>query len=879
MEKNGLSQTEAQRNLEKYGFNEIVETSLISPLKILLRQIKNNFTIYLLLTAMIISFLVGKSVTAYTILAVILLVVIVGFVQEYRAEKVIESLKNMLVPVSIVIRDGKEKEISSKEIVPGDIIILRSGEKIPADCIILEEKELLVNESVLTGESSEIKKKIVVNESNYKDENMLFMGSFIVNGRCVAKAIDTGMRTKFGQISNMISTAEKELPLQNKINKILKVMVFVAIIFSLATGATILLEKEITQTLIIETLILIIAISVSALPEGFPVVLITALSAGAYRMAKKNAIVNRMSIIETLGETTVICSDKTGTITKGEMTVKKIFYDNKFAEVTGVGYEGNGDFLLYGKKIDIKNDAILGNIMKCSTLCNDARIERTGEDKIFNIMGAPTEASLLVMAAKADVYKEDIKHTRVEEIPFNSDRKIMTVLCKLERNNYVYSKGAPEYLLKKCKYVQRYNGVFTLTEREKKRILELNKEMTSDSLRTLALAYKSIPSFDKDHFEEDLILLGIVGMEDPPKEEVKEAIRICLRSGIKVKMITGDNRETAISIARKIGLHGKVLEGEDLDKMTEGQLARIVSNVVVFARVKPEHKLKIVKALKLNKEIVTMTGDGVNDAPALKEAHIGVAMGKSGTDVSRSVADLTLKDDNFATIVEAIKEGRSIFKNIRKFITYQLSCNFAELIILFVGVLLAPSLGWQVPILLALQILFMNLVTDDLPAITLAVTPSSKDIMEDKPRKNKEIFNKSLIVWMVITGSTMALITLGAMLLTFNVIGHDFESARTTALLTLILLEIANAYNFISFRTGVNFRTLIVNKYLFYASAISIAATLFIIYSPVNKIFGTVPIGIFDWGIALIISLLVIMVLNLLKTINKNGEFFKLEHF
>ncbi|MBI2057143.1 cation-translocating P-type ATPase [Candidatus Pacearchaeota archaeon] len=879
MEKRGLSEKEAKKKLEQYGLNEIKETRTVSPLKILLRQIKNNLVIYLLIIAVIISFFVSKSITAYVILAVIILIITAGFVQEYRAEKAINSLKKMLTQISIVIRDGKEIEISSKEIVPEDIIVLRNGEKIPADCIILEEKDLLVDEAVLTGESKEVKKKASKNKDKYSDENIIFMGCFIVNGKCLAKAVHTGMNTKFGKIAGMISSAEKELPLQKKVNNISKFMVIVAIIFSFLTGIIILTGEPFSENLFFDTLILMIALAVSAFPEGFPVVLTTSLSVGAYRMAKHNAIVNRMSIIETLGETTVICSDKTGTITKGEMTVKKIFQDNSLIEISGTGYEGKGDFLINNKKINLEKENVLNNLFKCAVLCNDSKINRTGEDKIFHITGTPTEASLLVMAAKADIYQEDLKFKRIEEISFNSERKIMSVLCELDNGKFVYSKGALELLLKKCSRVQRNNGVFTLTERDRKKILDYNKEMTSDSLRTLAFAYKQVKTFSKDHFEENLIFIGLAGIEDPPREEVKEAIKLCLKSGIKVKMITGDNKETAISISKKIGLNGKVMDGEELDRISEEELSKIVSQISIFARVKPEHKLKIVKALKMNGEIVTMTGDGVNDAPALKEAHIGVAMGKNGTDVSRSVADLIIRDDNFATIVYAIKEGRTIFKNIRKFVSYQLSCNWAELTILFIGVLLSPFLGWQIPLLLAIQILFMNLVTDDLPAITLSVTPQSKDIMEEKPRKKKDILNKSLIIWFAIAGLSMAIITLAVFYISFNILNQEFIYARTTALVTLILLEIANAYNFISFRHKVTFESLRVNKYLFYASIISIAATLLIIYSPLNKVFETAPLGFMDWAIAVGASLSIIIIFNFLKKVNEKREFFKLESF
>jgi len=873
----GLTHKEAQVRFVKYGPNELKEKIFASPWKIFLRQIKNNFIIYLLLVAMTLSFFVGKSVTAYTILAVIILVITAGFIQEYRAEKVIASLKSMIVPISIVIRDGKEQEIETNRLVPGDILILRNGEKIPADCIILEEKEILVNEAILTGESKEVSKNAVKNEASYSDSNMLFMGSFIVNGRAIAKVIHTGMNTKFGQIAGMIATAEKKLPLQEKVNLIAKYMVIVAITFAFLTGLLMFLGQPYSKELLIESLILMIALAVSAFPEGLPVVLTTALAHGSYVMAKKNAIVNRMSIIETLGEATVICTDKTGTLTKGEMTAVGIYSDNKYFEISGTGYEAKGDFTLNKNIINPEKENVLNYLLRASIICNDARIERTGEDEIYHVFGNPTESALMIAAAKAKIFVEDISGNRFEEIPFSSERKMMTILFKSKNSNEVFSKGAPEILLSKCKFIKRYNGVFKLTAKEKETILKKNKQMTSQMLRTIALAYKTVKSFDKDHFEEDLIFLGLVGIQDPPREEAKEAIRDCISAGISVKMITGDNKETALAIANQIGIRGKVLEGADIDKMTLEELAAVVNGVAVFARVKPEHKLMIVKALKSNGEVVAMTGDGVNDSPALKEAHIGIAMGKNGTDVSRSVADLTLKDDNFATIVTAIREGRTIFKNIRKFVSYQLSCNYAELTILFIGVILAPFFGWQIPLLLALQILFMNLVTDDLPAITLALTPSSKDIMNEKPRKNQKILTKPFFIWLLIAGILMAGFTLLSYYIAFNKLGQTTIDARTTTLLILILLEIGGAYNFLSFRKEVYPSSFLANKYLFIASIISIIATIIIIYTPLNSVFGTTPIGYADWIFSIIVALLLIIIFNILKRINNTKKFLELD--
>lgn len=876
MKERGLTESEASDRLRRYGYNEIREMHKISAIKILLRQIRNNFIIYLLTAAVILSFFVGKSITAYVIIFVILMVIFTGFFQEYKAEKSINALKEMLTPVSIVLRNGKEREILSKEIVPGDIVILRNGEKIPADCIILEEKNLLINESILTGESNEVKKESSKNEKDYSDKNLLFMGTFIVDGKAVCRVLHTGMDTKFGHISKMISTAEKELPLQKKINKIVKTMVFIAICISVATGLLMFFRNtNISTESIIEIAILVIALCVSAFPEGFPVVLTTALSVGAYRMAQKNAIVNRMSIIETLGETTIICSDKTGTITKGEMTVKKLFCNDKIIDISGTGYNGKGEFSIEGKNIEPLEDETIKQIMNVSVLCNDARISKT-EKENYSFTGLPTETALLIMGAKAKIFLEDFNAERIEEIPFNSERKMMSVMYQLNNQNYVYSKGAIETIIQKCKFMSLNGKIILLKEEDKKRILEINKKLTSQAYRTIAFAYKKVKTFSKDNFEEELVFLGFTAIEDPPREEVKQAIQECITAGIKVKMITGDNKDTAMSIARQINLEGKIMEGYEIDRLTDNELKEIVNEISIFARVRPEHKLRIVKALKLNGEIVAMTGDGVNDAPALKEAHIGVAMGKGGTDVSREVSDLILKDDNFATIVNAIKEGRTIFKNIKKFVGYQLSCNYAELTILFVGVLLSPFLGWQIPLLLALQILFMNLVTDDLPAIMLSLTPYSKDIMTEKPRKKKDILSKGLFFWLLINGISMAIISLTIFYIVFNLLGQGFEYARTTALVTLIMLEIFSAFNFMSFRRKISLKSFMANKPLLLASFISVIATLAIIYTPANTIFGTVPINLIDWVIAIISSVLIIFIFNILKTINNRKEIFEL---
>ncbi len=878
----GLSKKEAEEKRKIYGFNEIEDVSKLSPAKIILRTIKGNVVIYLLAVAVLLSFIVGKSITAYATLAIIIIVIATTFMQEYRAERAVVALKGLVIPISIVIREGREQKVVSREIVPGDIIVLRGGERVPADCVLIEERGILADESVLTGESKEVAKRAGKNDKDIDKGTMLFMGSFIVNGRGVARVIHTGMNTQFGKIAGMISRTEKELPLQKKVNAISKYMIIAGISVAIFTGLLMALRLEsINYDSLLEIVILVIAVAIASFPEGFPVVLTTALSVGAYRMAHRNAIVNRMSIIETLGEATVICSDKTGTITKGEMTVKKVFLDNTLFEVTGAGYSADGEFRNNGRKVEIKKDNVGNMLLKVAINCNDAKIYRSGEDSIYQIIGTPTEAALLIMAAKANMFIDDLQYQRIEEIPFNSKRKMMSVLYKTKEGNYIYTKGAVEYLLNKCTKIQRSNGVFTLTSMERKRIAGENRKMNNSSFRTLGFAYRKIDSYSKSPKlngaeENNLTFLGFAGMEDPPREEIREAILICRKAGIDVKMITGDNRETALAIARQIGLGNNIMNGDEIDKITDDELSRIVKKINIFARVSPEHKLRIVRALKSNGEIVAMTGDGVNDAPALKEAHIGIAMGKNGTDVSRSVADLVLKDDNFATIVSAVDEGRTAFNNIRKFSSYQLSCNHAELLVILLGVILAPLLGWQVPLLLGIQILFMNIITDDFPAITLSFNPSSRDIMNVMPRKDRSIITRPIIVLMIFSGLIMGLFTLASYLISFNFLGASHETARTVALMTLILLEIGNAFNFRSFRKYTLSRSPLVNKFLFYASAISIIATLLIIYTPLNRIFETIPIGINYWLVALGLTALMVIIYDVLKTINNRRHFLRL---
>jgi Ca2+-transporting ATPase len=864
----GLSQDEAAKRLKEYGPNEIKELLHTSVIQILLRQIVKNFIVYLLFGAMILSFVINDAATGYVIAVILTIIVFVGFIQEYHAEKAIKALRKLIVTLSVVIRDGTESEVQQNEIVPGDIVRLRTGDRVPADCIVLEESDIKVDESILTGEMKEKEKIPVKNKEEYDEKNILFMGTFVVNGRCIAQVIHTGMNTEFGKIAGMISAVKKESTLQKKVNHIAKYMVIVAIAVSLFTGVIILARgNSLSEDTIIQTLIVIIALSVSAFPEGLPVVLVITLASGAYGMSRKNAIVNKMSILETLGETSVICSDKTGTITTGIMTVKKILVDDKIVDVGGVGNDAHGEFVSEGMVVDTSLVSALGKLLKTAVICNDANIKLGKKGDQYTTIGSVTESALLVAAAKANIFKEGFESERLEELPFTSERKTMSVISEEPEGYYVYAKGAPEILLSKCSSFNHKNKTTYLGEKEREEILESNRKLTSIGFRTLALAFKKIDDVDKNQLERELTFLGIVGIEDPPREEVREAIEMCKNAGIRVMMVTGDDPNTAMAVAKQVGLSGRMIDGRELDKITDDEFAKRVGDATIFARVTPTHKLRIVKAFKAGNDVVAMTGDGVNDAPALKEANVGIAMGRRGTDVSREVSDIILKDDNFFTIVSAVREGRKIFSNIRKFVTYQLSCNFAELAIICTGIIIGLPL-----ILTALQILFMNLVTDDLPAMTLGLSPSYENIMASEPRKNPPILDKHVLMLMFVSGFVMAGGTIGVFYVVLHVFGQSLSIARTTALLTLVMLEIANAFNFRSFRIGVHEVSLFSNRYLVYASVTSIVITAVMIYGPVGSAFGVSAIGLRLWIVPIMVSLSVVIVFDTIKILARKNR-------
>ncbi|MCS7124740.1 MAG: cation-translocating P-type ATPase [Candidatus Bathyarchaeota archaeon] len=798
---NGLSREEAERRLEKYGFNEFEAAKRESVFRLFLRQFK-SILIMILLGAIALSLMVGEHVDAVVISVIVAASILLGFSQEYRAERALEALKRMLKPMATVIRDGKETVIPAREIVPGDIIVLREGDKVPADARLIEAIMLQVNEAPLTGESVPVTKETgaLPKDVFMSDrKNLVFAGTEVTYGKGKAVVVATGINTEFGKIAAQITGVVKErTPLEERMAKLGKWLGILAIATCITVVSFGLLREFLLVGLpaneyVMEMVFFGVALAVATVPEALPAVVTGTLAIGMYRMAKKNALVRRMAAVETLGCTTVICSDKTGTLTKGEMTVREIYIGNETLNVTGVGYEPTGEIVA---RSSWPNQEAFSMFMKAIVLCNDA--ELTSEGGRWLVSGDPTEGALLVAAAKANFGYAEIRkqYPRIGELPFSSERKRMTTIHSTsDGHQLIFMKGASEVVLERCTEYYGVNGIEKLTQEKRREILDVNEKMASKALRVLGVAYKSQngkadPS-DTETIESNMIFLGLVGMIDPPREEAIEAVKVCKKVGIKPIMITGDHKLTAVAIAKELGIYQEgdvVLTGEDLEHMTDEELEKIVEKVTVYARVSPAHKLKIVKAWKKKGQVVAMTGDGVNDAPALKQADIGVAMGITGTEVSKEASDIVLADDNFATIVTAIELGRWIFDNIKKYLTYLLQCNLVEIIVLSITVLL----GYPLP-LLPTQILYINLATDGLPAIALGVSPPDRDIMNRPPRKPKEsIFTKEVKLFLLLAIVVQSPILLGIFLWSLP---HGVSVAQTRLFLVFVFFEIVLALN------------------------------------------------------------------------------------
>ncbi|MCX5716208.1 MAG: calcium-transporting P-type ATPase, PMR1-type [Candidatus Omnitrophica bacterium] len=845
----GLLNAEATQRLKQYGPNQLKEAKARSPLGIFLEQFR-DFIIWVLIGAALVSGFLKEWVDALAIIAIVIINAILGFIQEYRAEKSLAALKKLSSPTAKVIRNGQRSILASSELVPGDIIELEAGDHIPADCrLAWLTSNFSVQEASLTGESTPVLKTIGALEEKEVPladrANMAYTGTFVASGKSKAVVVNTGMATELGKIAGMIQEISRETtPLQKKLEEFGKWIVYLC--FALV-GLVFLLEW-LRGGKIIDVFLTAVSLAVAAIPEGLPAVVTIALALGVRRMVKRHAIIRKLPSVETLGCATVICSDKTGTLTKNEMTVQAVFAGNKIFKVTGIGYEPKGQFLLDEKQIDAGQYPELEKALQASVLCNGAQLVSVGAG--YGIIGDPTEAALLTAAAKAGIWKEpqEKEFTFIDEIPFDSERKKMTIIREHKGGRFAFVKGAPDMLLNDCE----------LTGQDRGNIRKINNELAARAMRVLAVAYRTLDEskqpYDAKAVETGLIFAGLIAMIDPPREEVKKAIQECATAGIKTVMITGDHKNTAVAIARALGFFSDdslALSGEELDKLSDEELYKEVRKISVYARVSPEHKLRVVRAWRRYGEVVAMTGDGVNDAPAIKEADIGVAMGITGTDVTKEVSDMVITDDNFASIVSAVEEGRGIYDNIKKFIHYLLSCNAGEILVMFVSSLI----GLPVP-LLPIQILWVNLVTDGLPALALGMDPVDPNIMRRPPRKTTEgVLTRQRAVSMLAQGSFIAFCSLFAFTFVLFVEKQGIARARTAAFIVLSCAQLFHSFNCRSMTESLFKLGIFTNKKLVSAVIISFVLQMAAVYVPfLQRIFKTEPLGLLDWVFVIVIS-------------------------
>ena len=800
--KNGLSEAEVENRLQKYGKNELAHKEGTSLVQMFLSQLK-DYMVIILIIASIVSIAVGEVVDSLVIIGIVIVNAILGVVQEYRAGKALEALKKMSAPNAKVIRSGETVIIPAVNLVPGDIVVLETGDYIPADVRLFESVNLKVEEAALTGESVPVEKDasvVLKGDIGLGDQiNIGFMSTLVTYGRGVSIVVATGMNTIIGGIAEMIQEEQQEdTPLQKKLTKLGKFLgtaclVICAIVFLLG-----LLRGE----PVLEMFMTSISLAVAAIPEGLPAVVTIVLALGMQRMAKHNAIMKKLHAVETLGSTTVICSDKTGTLTQNQMTIVKMYVDNTEIDVKGEGYNPAGTLTIEGQESDLVQNPAIKRLLEIQVLCNDARLEcdTTDGNEEWKIQGDPTEGAMVVVAQKAGINQREIneRKPRLQEIPFDSQRKLMTTFHALSESELVaFTKGAPDILIEKCTSMMRKDGTISeLSEKDIEEILKENTKLAGNAFRVLAMAFRLVDEVPKhptpEEDEGNLVFCGLVGMIDPPRPEAIEAIKTCKEAGIRVAMITGDYKDTAAAIAMQMGIiasNDQVLAGSELNLLSDEELNKAVQNCSVFARVSPEHKVKIVQAMKNNGHVAAMTGDGVNDAPALKRADIGVAMGISGTDVTKESADMILTDDNFSSIVKAVEEGRVIYSNIRKFVFFLMSCNVGEILIIFLSMLF----NWPIP-LLPIHLLWVNLLTDSFPALALGVEQKEPGIMKEKPRDpNESIINKDMIINIAVQSCVMT----AAVLISFYYgwKNYSLEMGRTYAFVTIILSELFRAYS------------------------------------------------------------------------------------
>lgn len=861
----GLTQAEAGRRLVEYGPNELLPAQPVSAWTVLLDQFKNVLILILLLATGLSAFL-GHGLEALAITVIVLFAVGLGFVQEYRAERAIQALRKMAAPTAAVLRDGQEREIAAREVVPGDTVLLRAGNKIPADLRLVESVNLQVEEAALTGESVPVTKQcepLDNPESPLGDRrNMAYAGTAATYGRGRGLVVATAMQTEFGKIAQLLQTVKTpKTPLQLNLDRVGSMLAKAAFIVVAVIVALGLFRGQ----PLIEMLIFGIALAVAVVPEALPAVVTISLAIGVQRLVRRNALIRHLPAVETLGSTSVICSDKTGTLTKDEMTVRKVYTAGECLEVSGVGYEPTGTFTRGGEPVEMSEP--LTSLLHAAVLASDAQLVRTPSGA-WEVKGDPTEGALVAAGAKAGVNKRDLeaKFPRVDEIPFTSETKRMTTLHAVADGVVAYAKGAPEIILDSCARQALASGDVLLNAGSRRVILETARQMAGEALRVLAVAIRHDAT--RATAEQDMTFLGLVGMIDPPRPEAKLAVLRCESAGIRPVMITGDHPVTAQAVAQELGLlkTGRVVTGAELEAMSETEFDRQIEDIDVYARVSPVHKLRVVSALQRKGHVVAMTGDGVNDAPALKKADIGIAMGISGTDVTKEAAGMTLTDDNFASIVAAIEEGRGIFGNIKKYLMYLLSSNTGE-IALMAG---ASLLGMPLP-LAAVQILYVNLATDGLPALALAVDPPESDLMQRRPRNSRTgIFTRPVIALITVGGLWSGITNLGLFAWALQS-GRSAAEAMTMTFVSLVLIEFFKAYNFRSDWHSV-FRRPFANRWLNWAILWELGLLTLIVYTPfLQKLFGTYGLSLIDWMIVLVPCLTISPVLEAAKWMGRRG--------
>ncbi len=862
----GIDAAESARRLQQHGPNELQTFATQSAWHTFFAQFKNAL-ILILLSATILSGFLGHMLEAIVITVIVLFAVLLGFIQEYRAGRALEALRRMAAPSAHVLRDGEEVMIPARDLVPGDVVVLRAGDRVPADARVIEAVNLAVDEAALTGESLAVQKV----STRFDDAglalgdrtNMTYAGTLAVYGRGHAVIVATGMATEFGRIAKLVESVEAgQTPLQENLDRLggtlakaALVVVALVVVVGLMRGLPAL-----------EMFIFGIALAVAVVPEALPAVVTISLAIGVRRMVKRNALVRRLPIVETLGSTSIICSDKTGTLTKNEMTVRQMFADEHVLDLSGTGYDPTGAVLEAGNQIE-PSPAVRA-MLRAATLASDARL--VVHEGRHQVEGDPTEGALVVAAMKVGLIPVELnrQEPRVGEIPFTSERRRMTTLHTTSAGAIAYSKGAADDVLASCTQLFKSDREIPLTDDCRQRVSDVERQMAGAGLRVLAIARKSNTSLEDA--EREMTLLGLVGMMDPPRAEAKAAVHVCAQAGIRPVMITGDHPLTAGAIAREIGIlsNERVVTGRDLDAIDDENLRREVAEIAVYARVSPADKLRVVNAWQSRGQVVAMTGDGINDAPALKKADVGIAMGIVGTDVSKEAAGMTLLDDNFATIVAAVEEGRIVFGNIKKYLTYLLSSNVGE-IVLLAGAVIA---GLPMP-LTAVQILYVNLATDGLPALALAVDPPEADLMQRKPRNPRlGIFTRPVVIMLLTGGLWSALVNMTLFVWMLDS-GRPLAEVMSMTFVSLVLIQFFKAYNYRSDHLSV-FRKPFANKWLNLAVAWELVLLVAILYVPfLQRAFATFSLSLEDWIITTVMAFTVVPVLETVKWMTRRGWF------